>query len=48
MILATATGWALERFVPLPNATMIGLLLGMLIAQLVPKEGSCTKPRDGM
>lgn len=36
MILAAAIGWVLQRFAGLENAVAFGLLLGFVIAPLIP------------
>lgn len=36
MILLTIAGWALEHFAGIGEATVLGLLLGLFAAQLVP------------
>ena len=44
MILGLAIGGALEAFAGLHNATLLGALLGMLAANLVPLDRGCDAP----
>jgi hypothetical protein len=37
VILAAAIGWSLQRFAGLQDAAIFGLLLGFVIAPLVPQ-----------
>jgi len=48
VVLVTGIGWALQHFADLPNALVFGLLIGVVLAQLVPTTNSCAirrKPR---
>ncbi len=45
MILSTAAGWSLERFVGWSNATVVGLFAGLIIAPMVPSKRGCALQR---
>ena len=44
MVLAFALGYALQRFAGMRDAAVFGLLLGMLVAPLVPSRAACRLP----
>ncbi len=44
MVLALAIGGALEAFAGLRFATLLGMLVGLLVANLIPAAGSCRVP----
>ena len=44
MVLGLAAGWALQSFAGLPNGALLGLLVGMIAANLVPLGPSCGSP----
>lgn len=45
MVLALAIGGALEAFADLRFATVLGLLVGLVVANWIPKAGGCRLPR---
>lgn len=44
-ILLLAAGACVEHFLQVPGATVLGLLAGLIAAQLIPSKGSCALPR---
>ncbi|MBX3463699.1 MAG: hypothetical protein KF830_11035 [Planctomycetes bacterium] len=46
MVLAVVVGWALRRFAGLDAALLLGLLVGLVAAQLVPARAACAPPGD--
>lgn len=41
MILLTVAGWAASRYLGLRSGTLIGLLVGMVVANFVPANSAC-------
>ena len=41
MILLTVAGWAASRYLGLRSGTLIGLLVGMVVANFVPAKTAC-------
>ena len=41
MILLTVAGWAASRYLGLKSGTLIGLLVGMVVANFVPAQTAC-------
>ena len=46
VVLATLAGWALQGWAGWSDATVTGLLIGLVAAQLVPGRTPCAVPRD--
>jgi hypothetical protein len=47
VVLAAAAGWALQRFAGIEHAVPVALLLGLVVAALVPARASCSLPDRG-
>jgi len=43
VVLTTLAGWALQRWAGVPEATVLGLFAGLIVARFVP-GGSCAVP----
>lgn len=41
MILFTVAGWAASRYLGLRSGTLVGLLVGMVVANFVPSNSAC-------
>jgi hypothetical protein len=41
VILLTVAGWAAGRYLGLKSGTLIGLLVGMVVANFVPAQSAC-------
>jgi hypothetical protein len=44
VVLAVVVGWSLERFAGVAGALLPALLIGMVLALLVPARGACPVP----
>lgn len=44
VILFALLGWLLQHFAGVPEALLPSLLIGMLVANFVPANGSCPVP----
>jgi hypothetical protein len=41
VILLTVAGWAASRYLGLKSGTLVGLLVGMVVANFVPAKTAC-------
>lgn len=44
MVLAGVVGWSLQRFAGVDGAVLPAVLIGMVVALLVPAKGACAIP----
>ena len=47
MILFTLAGFAVSHFFAVESALAVGLIVGLVVAPLVPAKGACEIPRRG-